>query len=173
MFLFTRPLKVSRQSCRSPVFTRRPQQKTIDTIPLSLQPMALLSLDTNETILPVYNPLDNQINNDRQIILPSNKRPLESSTSEQILIKRRYQKAMPSKSFFFKIFIFKFLFLVTITQRHYCVSYPINIQRCVDCQTINPLDLSMHLSGCRFQHCRTYNFFSLIYLKLFFSINSD
>jgi hypothetical protein len=91
MFLFTRPLKVSRQSCRSPVFTRRPQQKTIDTIPLSLQPMALLSLDTNETILPVYNPLDNQINNDRQIILPSNKRPLESSTSEQILIKRRYQ----------------------------------------------------------------------------------
>ena len=62
--------------------------------------MALLSLDTNETILPSHNKPDNQLIKHGQIIIPSNKRPLESSAPEQILIKRRYQKSLPSKSFF-------------------------------------------------------------------------
>lgn len=56
--------------------------------------MALLSLDTNESFVPI----SNKSNDHSQIILPSNKRPLDSSTtSEQILTKRRLQKSMPSK----------------------------------------------------------------------------
>ena len=63
---------------------------------IDFNPMALLSLDTNGSILPI-----NQ---------NTNKRPLESSTSEHILIKRRVQKSLPSKFilnknvFFFKLF---------------------------------------------------------------------
>jgi hypothetical protein len=80
--------------------------------------MALLSLDTNGVILPIDNEIDSQLLNERQSINLSsssswssassssssttpaitNKRSLESSTSEQILIKRRYQKAIPGKS---------------------------------------------------------------------------
>jgi hypothetical protein len=110
--------------------------------------MALLSLDTNG-ILPIEQTHTINSNN--------NKRSLESSSSEQVLIKRRYQKSVPSKLFTLKKrnFISFFFFLAIITQRNYCISYPNNIPRCVDCQTANPSDFSMHLAGCRFQHCRT------------------
>ncbi|CAF1682926.1 unnamed protein product, partial [Adineta ricciae] len=129
---------IPRKSCRSPVYTRRPQQQRFKIIntkcdPESLlfQPIALLSLDTNGNLLQTDH---QQVNSSNK-----NKRALESSCSEQILIKRRYQKSIPT----------------IIVQRHYCVTYPTNIQRCVDCQTINSSDLTMHLSGCRFQYCRT------------------
>jgi hypothetical protein len=49
--------------------------------------MALISLDTNG-ILP---------SDETHSSLANNKRSLESSSSEQILIKRRYQKSVPSK----------------------------------------------------------------------------
>ena len=88
-----RTCKTSRQSCRSPVFARRPpQDQTItdndDDSPLShwdssIPSMALTSLDTNG-ILPNDEPHSN------------NKRSLESPSSEQVLIKRRYQKSVPS-----------------------------------------------------------------------------
>jgi hypothetical protein len=111
--LFLRTSKMPRQSCRSPIFTRRPQQQiqkiintNVDITPSSLQPMALLSLDTNGSILPINDEVNN---NRRQIIIPplsttvtnNNKRSFESSTSEQILIKRRYQKPIPCKYIFF------------------------------------------------------------------------
>jgi hypothetical protein len=106
--------------------------------------MALLSLDTNG-IFP-----------DDETHTNNNKRSLEISTPEQVLIKRRYQKSVPSKfiSLFKKKEISFLFFLAIITQRNYCISYPNNIPRCVDCQTANPSDFSMHLAGCRFQHCR-------------------
>ncbi|CAF1377947.1 unnamed protein product, partial [Adineta ricciae] len=129
---------IPRKSCRSPVYTRRSQQQRFKIIntkcdPESLlfQPIALLSLDTNGNLLQSDH---RQVNSSNK-----NKRALESSCSEQILIKRRHQKSIP----------------IIIVQRHYCVTYPTNIQRCVDCQTIDPPDLTMHLSGCRFQYCRT------------------
>lgn len=54
--------------------------------------MALLSLDTDESIYLHHNEDYNQ---------NSNKRSLESSTTEQIFIKRRHQKTHPSKFSFF------------------------------------------------------------------------
>lgn len=109
--------------------------------------MALLSLDTNESMSP---------NNNEHSTLNTNKRSLETSPSEQIFIKRRHQPSLPSKSSLTEIFSLKFLFyIVILTQNHYCISYSINIQRCVDCQTIKTTDLSTHHTGCRFQYCRT------------------
>ncbi|CAF1263352.1 unnamed protein product [Rotaria sordida] len=144
--------KMSRQVCRSPIFTRRPQQQIQKRIDNDFdrihQPTALLSLYTNESTLLVNNNMDNQLFNENQTIisLPSsskrtdnNKRPFESSSSEQILIKRRCQKIIP----------------MIITQNQLCISYPKDISRCVDCRTINSSNLSTKLSSCRFQHCRT------------------
>ncbi len=102
--------------------------------------MALISLDTNG-ILPNDETHSNHSNN---------KRSLESSSSEQALIKRRYQKSVPSK----KIYFSSYSLIFFLTQRNYCISYPTNIPRCVDCQTATSSDFSMHLAGCRFQHCR-------------------
>ena len=71
LLILIRTSSMSRQSCRSPVFIRRPQQKLIgsdsDTTSPSLQPMALLSLDTNESILPGHPTTDNQLNYQCQI----------------------------------------------------------------------------------------------------------
>lgn len=62
--------------------------------------MALVSLDINGSILPVSNeiihqhqPLNTSSTNN------NNKRSFISPTSEQILIKRRYQKSTPSNLF--------------------------------------------------------------------------
>ncbi|CAF1340535.1 unnamed protein product [Adineta steineri] len=139
-----------RHSCRSPVFARRPTQpgqiKTessnntrISQFNLSIKPMALLSLDTNGVSTVDET---NTINPSSSLTNNNNKRSLESS-SEQVLVKRRYEKTEP----------------VIITQQNYCISYPKNIPRCVDCQTANPRDLRSHLAGCRFQHCRTLKYF--------------
>jgi len=66
--------------------------------------MALLSLDTNGSNLS--NNDEHHIQNSSSCSsINTNKRPLESSTSEQILIKRRYKKAISSKSFSTKYFI--------------------------------------------------------------------
>ena len=89
-----RNCKTSRH--RSPVFIRRPpqDQTIIDNDDSQLSPCdssipstALISLDTNG-ILPNDEPHTNHSNN---------KRSLESSSSEQVLIKRRIQKSVPSK----------------------------------------------------------------------------
>ncbi len=98
MFLIIlRSPKISRQLSRSPVFSRRPQ-KLIDTdFDPTLQPMALLSLDTNGSILP-NNDEHNIRNSSSCLPTNKNKRSLEFSTSEQILTKRRYQKSLSSKS---------------------------------------------------------------------------
>ncbi|CAF5123284.1 unnamed protein product, partial [Rotaria magnacalcarata] len=100
----------------------------------SIQPTALLSLDTNGFINATENSTsDSSINN-------NNKRLLDSSaSSEQVLIKRRNKLLEPT----------------IVTQQNYCLSYPNNISRCIDCQTASPNDFAMHLTGCRFQHCRT------------------
>ena len=158
-FASLRISKTSRQSCRSPVFARRlPQDQTIidndndsrsSHCDSSIPSMALTSLDTNGIF-----PIDTNHSS-----INHNKRSLESTSSEQVLIKRRYQKSVPSKF----IFLFKDLnkisirlfFIAILTQRNYCISYPTNIPRCVDCQTASVNDFSMHLAGCRFQHCRT------------------
>ncbi|CAF1270697.1 unnamed protein product [Adineta steineri] len=144
--------KFSQRSCRSPVYTRRPQQQKQNTTDTnfdtttssrSSQPMALLSLDINGSISPINNESSNQhqiINSSLTLMNSNNKKRLfESSTSEQILIKRRYQRSVP----------------INIIQKQYCISYPINVQRCVDCQMINSSNSPLHLLGCRFQHCRT------------------
>jgi hypothetical protein len=55
--------------------------------------MALISLDTNG-ILPIN---ETHTNNLSSSLINNNKRSLESSSSEQVLIKRRYQKSVPSK----------------------------------------------------------------------------
>ena len=180
-YIFVRMSKVSRQSSRSPVLTRRLHQHIkqladTDFEPTlsAFQPRVLLSLDINETMVPVIDKIDNQLFGESQIVdnLPfssihstalsktiNTKRSLESSSSEQIIIKRRYQKIAPSNSFSNYlhpiIFAFFFLFVAIITQEHYCISYPKNISRCIDCQVINPLDLSMQYASCRFQYCRT------------------
>ena len=138
-YIFVRTSTISRQSSRSPVLTRRPHQQIkqlvdtdFDTTLSAFQPRVLLSLDINETMVPVINKIDKQLFGESQIIdsLPfssfrlaslssktnSLKRPLESSSSEQIIIKRRYQKIAPSKSFsnyfltLYYICVFFFLF---------------------------------------------------------------
>jgi len=113
--------------------------------------MTLLSLDTNgvSTVDEIHT------NNSSSSPMNNNKRSLESSSPEQVLIKRRFQKSIPSNFSFKIIKTFFFFFLAVITQQNYCISYPNNIPRCVDCQTANPSDFSLHLAGCRFQHCRT------------------
>jgi hypothetical protein len=116
--IFYRINKTSRQSCRSPVFTRRPPQQDQTIIEndndsrtslcdSSIQSMALISLDTNG-ILPI-----DETNTTNSSSINNNKRTLESSSSEQVLIKRRYQKSVPGKFFIFlnkqKILFFFFL----------------------------------------------------------------
>ncbi|CAF1055971.1 unnamed protein product [Rotaria sordida] len=152
--------KSSRQSCRSPVFTRRPpeQDQTIiendsnshkSQYDSSIQSTALLSLDTNGILNVNETNTTNLLSSSSSssslsiTINNNNKRPLESSSSEQILVKRRQKKSIPT----------------IMIQQNYCISYPNDISRCVDCQTANPNDASMHLTGCRFQHCRTLNYF--------------
>ncbi len=118
MKIFYRINKTSRQSCRSPVFTRRPPQQDQTIIEndndsrtslcdSSIQSMALISLDTNG-ILPI-----DETNTTNSSSINNNKRTLESSSSEQVLIKRRYQKSVPGKFFIFlnkqKILFFFFL----------------------------------------------------------------
>jgi len=61
--------------------------------------MALISLDTNG-ILPINE--THTTNSSSSSSIPNHKRSLESSSSEQVLIKRRYQKSVPSKFFIFK-----------------------------------------------------------------------
>ncbi|CAF2410229.1 unnamed protein product [Rotaria sp. Silwood2] len=141
-----------RQSCRSPVFTRRPPEQDQTTIESdsnshkspfdsSIQPTALLSLDTNG----IFNINETHTNNSLSssssptTTTNNNKRFLESFSSEQVLVKRRQKASIPT----------------IIIQQHYCISYPNNISRCIDCQIANPSDASIHLTGCRFQHCRT------------------
>ncbi|CAF2649276.1 unnamed protein product [Rotaria sp. Silwood2] len=132
--------KMSRQVCRSPVLTRRPQQqkqKIMDNnFDTTHQPTALLSLDTNE------NQSIHFLSSSSSKTTENNKRKFESSSSEQILIKRRSQKGIP----------------MIITQNQLCISYPKDISRCVDCRAIKSLNLSMQQSSCRFQHCRTLNY---------------
>jgi hypothetical protein len=93
-----RSSKITHQLRRSPVLVRRPSKlfNTTDFDP-TLQPIVLLSLETNESILS-----DNHKSTigDSSSSIKTNKRPFESSTSEQILTKRRHQKSLPSKSFF-------------------------------------------------------------------------
>jgi len=96
--IFVRSSKISRQLSRSPVLTRRPQKLLSTDFDSTLQPMALLSLDTNGSILSNNN--EHHIRNLSSCSSTNtNKRPLESSPSEQILTKRRYQKTIPSKFF--------------------------------------------------------------------------
>jgi hypothetical protein len=80
------------------VLTRRPQKLFSTDFDSTLQPMALLSLDTNGSILSNNNE-DHIRNSSSCSSTNTNKRPLESSSSEQILTKRRYQKTIPSKYF--------------------------------------------------------------------------
>ncbi|CAF3492184.1 unnamed protein product [Rotaria socialis] len=139
--------KTSRSTCRSPVLSRRPsenEKKIMDTdsnannpqCDSSIQPTALLSLDNDGFINATEKSTsDSSINN-------NNKRLLDSS-SEQVLIKRRNKLLEPT----------------IVTQQNYCLSYPNNISRCIDCQTASPNDFAMHLTGCRFQHCRTLKYF--------------
>jgi len=77
---------------------------------------------------------------DQTIPMKSNtpKRSIELLNTENCLSKRRCPEILP----------------MTFTQHDYCISYPANIPRCIDCQTANPMDFSMHLAGCRFQNCR-------------------
>ncbi len=124
--LFDRESKINRQSCRSPVFTRRPQQHTTtnesdndsgssrcETSPSSVHPMALLSLDTNGILVSMGDDdeVDNKLLSERHAnnsfsssswsssssssttTTPANhnKRPLESPSADQIMIKRRYE----------------------------------------------------------------------------------
>ena len=106
-FLFNRNCKITRQSCHSPVFTRRPPYQDqikieddndtyISQCDSSTQPMALLSLDTNG----VLNVDETQTNNLSSSSTNTNKRSLESPASEQVLIKRRLQKSVPSNFIF-------------------------------------------------------------------------
>ncbi|UJR20979.1 hypothetical protein I4U23_024085 [Adineta vaga] len=139
------------KSCRSPIFARRlPNQNQIkcenDTdihhfeYNSSNKSTALHSLDTNG--VPKID--DMHTNNTSSSSSYNNKRPLETSTlPEQVFIKRRQSKTVPTIS----------------VQQNYCISYPNTVPRCVDCQTANPSDLSLHLAGCRFQHCRTLKYF--------------
>lgn len=110
-----------------------------------IPPMALTSLDTNG-LSPIndHSPKTSSLNN--------HKRSLDSS--EQNLNKRRNIKSIPSNHLRYLSYGI-LLRLAIVIQRNYCVSYPKNIPRCIDCQTANPSDFSLHLAGCRFQHCRT------------------
>jgi hypothetical protein len=128
-----RNCKTSRQSCRSPVFTRRPPQQDqtiiendndnrISQCDSSIQSMALISLDTNG-ILPINETYTN--NSSSSLANNNNKRSLESSSSEQVLIKRRYQKSVPSKFIFNKednIFVFLLLSYSYSTKLLYIIS---------------------------------------------------
>lgn len=87
----------SRQRCRSPIFVRR-SPKSLDSVDIdpALQPIVLLSLNINERIL---------LNDHEPFITNSssssnvNKRVLDCANSDHLLIKRRLQKSLPSKSF--------------------------------------------------------------------------
>ena len=109
--IFFRMSQTSRELCRSPVYTRRPQQQRLkimstksDTEPLPLQPTTLLSLDTNEKILSSDHEMKDSVSSDYPMAnspttqANSSKRVLEPAASEQILIKRRYQKLIPSNA---------------------------------------------------------------------------
>lgn len=128
---------------------------------LPLQTATLAALDSNENILSTSHEMKNASPDEHQISSvatappTSNKRALESPSSEQILIKRRYQKPMSSKTRLLRSSQDIAGIAVIIVQRHYCVSYPVHIPRCVDCQTISVSDATTYLTGCRFQYCRT------------------
>ncbi len=94
-----RSSKISRQSCRSPVFVRRPSNPFNTTdFDSTFRPIDLLSLEINESNhVPSGRDSSSSIN--------ANKRSIESSGSDQILIKRRYQKSLSSKSHLIKILL--------------------------------------------------------------------
>ena len=95
--LSIRSSKISRQMCRSPVFVRRPTNHFNTTdFDSTFQPIALLSLETNES---------NRVpsSKDSSSTVNTKKRPYESSGTDQILIKRRYHKSSSSKSHLIEI----------------------------------------------------------------------
>ncbi|CAF3441956.1 unnamed protein product [Rotaria socialis] len=149
-------LTMSEQSRRSPILSRRPQLQIeritdfdfdIDTTHLTILPMSTIALDTNESIVSMSDQEKNQPFNENQTIKSlssstvkkNNKRSFESSSCEQIFVKRRYHKTIPT----------------IITQKYLCISYPKDIPRCVDCRTNTASAVSTQLASCRFQHCRT------------------
>lgn len=104
--------KNSRQSCRSPVFTRRPPQQdqtifdndhdsSTSQCDSSIQSMALISLDTNGILPNDDIHTTNSSSSSTSSSTSTNKRGLESSTTEQLLIKRRFQKSVPSNFYSF------------------------------------------------------------------------
>ena len=139
---FYKPSTTSHSS-RSPVFARRSphDQRIFDTDHDS-------HLTANSNVSLTLLPLD--IN---EKLIKTEKRMLE--TTEQVFVKRRVHQSIPSKiqQSFFRENILLY-FQAIITQRNYCISYPKSISQCIDCQTANPKDFSLHLAGCRFQHCR-------------------
>ena len=175
--LSVRSLRLFRASCRSPILCRRPPQ--LDDTPvangcnhctLSPQSVALRALDGNGQLTslendtcdqsPAKNPSSpslDSLSTATAIGHCNNKRSLDSSSSERVLVKRRSQKMIPSNSSSsgFSSLLWTSSLLVTVVQQDYCTDYPGNIQRCIDCRLVDSSSsLSMHLGGCRFQHCR-------------------
>ncbi len=108
--------RICKTSSRSPVFNRRPAHQDqiksendndihTSQCDSSNQPMTLLSLDTNG----VSTVDETHTNNSLSSPMNNNKRSLESSSPEQVLIKRRFQKSIPS-NFSFKIIKTLFFF---------------------------------------------------------------
>ncbi|CAF4714894.1 unnamed protein product, partial [Rotaria socialis] len=110
--IFARTLTMSEQSRRSPILSRRPQLQIeritdfdfdIDTTHLTILPMSTIALDTNESIVSMSDQEKNQPFNENQTIKSlssstvkkNNKRSFESSSCEQIFVKRRYHKTIP------------------------------------------------------------------------------
>lgn len=172
-----RSLRLCRPSCRSPILSRRSPQ--LDDTPvengcnhctLSPPSVALRALDGNGQLTSLENdtcdrspaenpssPSQDSLSTANAIDHCNNKRSLDSSSSERVLVKRRSQKMIPSNSSWSGFFSLLWTsdLLVTVVQQDYCTSYPGNIQRCIDCRLADSSSsLSMHLGGCRFQHCR-------------------